>query len=73
MKLSMHTAIGIDEENNSANNEDIMKSSVHTAIGIDEEVSPKNGDIMQLSTHTAIGFDENDKGLTLRLWIKFKF
>uniref|UniRef100_A0A914KNP8 ZZ-type domain-containing protein n=1 Tax=Meloidogyne incognita TaxID=6306 RepID=A0A914KNP8_MELIC len=61
MKLSMHTAIGIDEENNSANNEDIMKSSVHTAIGIDEEVSPKNGDIMQLSTHTAIGFDENDK------------
>nr|CAD2159820.1 unnamed protein product [Meloidogyne enterolobii] len=60
MKLSMHTAIGIDEEN-SVNNEDIMKSSVHTAIGIDEEVSPKNGDVMQLSTHTAIGIDENDK------------
>uniref|UniRef100_A0A915N4N8 ZZ-type domain-containing protein n=1 Tax=Meloidogyne javanica TaxID=6303 RepID=A0A915N4N8_MELJA len=62
MKLSMHTAIGIDEEN-SANNEDIMKSSVHTALGIDEAVSPKNGDIMQLSTHTAIGIDENDKGI----------
>uniref|UniRef100_A0A915P724 Uncharacterized protein n=1 Tax=Meloidogyne floridensis TaxID=298350 RepID=A0A915P724_9BILA len=60
MKLSMHTAIGIDEEN-SANNEDIMKLSTHTAIGIDENVSPKNGDIMQLSTHTAIGIDENDK------------
>uniref|UniRef100_A0A914LJ51 Uncharacterized protein n=1 Tax=Meloidogyne incognita TaxID=6306 RepID=A0A914LJ51_MELIC len=62
MKLSMHTAIGIDEEN-SVNNEDIMKSSVHTAIGIDHEVSPKNGDVMQLtiSTHTAIGIDENDK------------
>ncbi|CAK5108342.1 unnamed protein product [Meloidogyne enterolobii] len=61
MKLSTHTAIGIDEENNSSsNNEDIMKSSVHTAIGIDEEISPKD-DVMQLSTHTAIGIDENDK------------